>query len=430
MMDEDKIELRSEEFQEMLGAVPSWILRQGIWILAVTIVILLTGSIFFKYPDTITATMKLTGSTPPAKVVARTSGKLSELYISDNQNITAGACIGVIDNPANTKDIFYLKEFLKDIGLNVDTLQNLPTKTLQLGDLQNIYSSFYQILFEYNEYKRTQYLSIKSDIVKSRINQYLKQKTNLQNQRSIVAQKLEIARNKYERDSILTEKGVISKQDLEDTQDQYLQNMLSLENISESIDNVEIQIGQMKESLFDADYTKEDKENTLRTKLRSLITELRTGIQNWELKYLLISPIDGKVSFTDFWTVNQNITADDEIFSIIPVSNVKPFGKAYLPVARSGKVKPGQQVNIRFESFPDDEFGMVKGIVSNISLVPTGDKNNYVVEIELPDGLTTTYNKKLPYNPDSQAQADIITEDVSLLERFFMPLRKILTENL
>ncbi len=430
MMDEDKIELRSEEFQEMLGAVPSWILRQGIWILAVTIVILLTGSIFFKYPDTITATMKLTGSTPPAKVVARTSGKLSELYISDNQNITAGACIGVIDNPANTKDIFYLKEFLKDIGLNVDTLQNLPTKTLQLGDLQNIYSSFYQILFEYNEYKRTQYLSIKSDIVKSRINQYLKQKTNLQNQRSIVAQKLEIARNKYERDSILTEKGVISKQDLEDTQDQYLQNMLSLENISESIDNVEIQIGQMKESLFDADYTKEDKENTLRTKLRSLITELRTGIQNWELKYLLISPIDGKVSFTDFWTVNQNITADDEIFSIIPISNVKPFGKAYLPVARSGKVKPGQQVNIRFESFPDDEFGMVKGIVSNISLVPTGDKNNYVVEIELPDGLTTTYNKKLPYNPDSQAQADIITEDVSLLERFFMPLRKILTENL
>ena len=430
MMDEDKIELRSEEFQEMLGAVPSWILRQGIWILAVTIVILLTGSIFFKYPDTITATMKLTGSTPPAKVVARTSGKLSELYISDNQNITAGACIGVIDNPANTKDIFYLKEFLKDIGLNVDTLQNLPTKTLQLGDLQNIYSSFYQILFEYNEYKRTQYLSIKSDIVKSRINQYLKQKTNLQNQRSIVAQKLEIARNKYERDSILTEKGVISKQDLEDTQDQYLQNMLSLENISESIDNVEIQIGQMKESLFDADYTKEDKENTLRTKLRSLITELRTGIQNWELKYLLISPIDGKVSFTDFWTVNQNITADDEIFSIIPISNVKPFGKAYLPVARSGKVKPGQQVNIRFESFPDDEFGMVKGIVSNISLVPTGDKNNYVVEIELPDVLTTTYNKKLPYNPDSQAQADIITEDVSLLERFFMPLRKILTENL
>lgn len=429
-MEEDKIELRSEEFQEMLGAVPSWILRRGIWILTITVIILLTGSIFFKYPDTITSTMKLTGSTPPAKVVARTSGKLSELYISDKQNITAGTCIGVIDNSAETKDIFYLKEFLNDLSLNIDTLQSLPKKTLQLGDLQNIYSSFYQTFFEYNEYKRTQYLFIKSDIVKSRINQYLKQKANLQNQRSIVTRKLGIAQNKYERDSILTDKGVLSKQDLEDTQDQYLQNMLSLENISESIDNIEIQIGQMKESLFDADYTKEDKENTLRTKLRSLITELRTGIQNWELKYLLISPIDGKVSFTDFWTINQNITAEDEIFSIIPTGNVKPIGKANLPLARSGKVKPGQQVNIRFESFPDDEFGIVKGIVSNISLVPTGDENHYVVEIELPDGLTTTYNKRLPYNPNSQAQADIITEDISLLERFFMPLRKILTENL
>ncbi len=429
-MDEDKIELRSEEFQEMLGAVPSWILRRGIWILTLTVIVLLTGSIFFKYPDTITASMKLTGSTPPAKIVARTSGKLRELYVTDNQYITAGTFIGVIDNPANTGDILHLKEYIKNIDLKFDESHDVPAKSLQLGDLQNIYSSFYQTLFEYNEYKRTQYLSIKSDIVKSRISQYLKQKTNLLNQKSIVSRQLEIARNKYERDSTLTGRGVISKQDFEDTKDQYLQNMLALENISESVDNIEIQIGQMKESLFEADYNKEDKENTLRAKLRSLITELKTGIQNWEMNYLLISPIDGRISFTDFWTINQNVTAENEIFSIIPADSVKPFGKAYLPLARSGKVKPGQKVNIRFENFPDDEFGIVMGIVSNISLVPTGKENNYVVEIELPDGLTTTYNKELPYNPDSQAQADIITEDISLLERFFMPLRKILTENL
>lgn len=429
-MEEDKINIRSEEFQEMLGTVPSWILRWGIWILAVTIVILLIGSIFFKYPDTVTASMKLTGSTPPAKIVARTSGKLRELYVRDNQSVTAGTSIGVIDNPANTEDIFYLKKYIKNIDFSLDTLQKLPPKALQLGDLQSNYSSFYQTLFEYSEYKRTQYLSIKSDIVRSRINQYLKQKTNLLNQKSIVSRQLKIAESKYERDSTLTARGVISTQDFEDSKDQYLQNMLTLENISESVDNIEIQIGQMKESLFDADYNKEDKENTLKTKLRSLITELRTGIHNWELAYLLISPIDGKVSFTDFWTINQNITAGNEIFSIIPADSVKPFGKAYMPLTRSGKVKTGQKVNIRFESFPDNEFGIVKGIVSNISLVPTGEENNYVIEIELPDGLVTTYNNKLPYNPDSQAQADIITEDISLLERFFMPLRKILTENL
>jgi len=429
-MEENKIDIRSEEFQEMLGAVPSWILRWGIWILAITVIILLIGSILFKYPDTITASMKLTGSTPPAKIVARSSGKLRELHVRDNQFVRVGTCIGVIDNPANTEDMFYLKEYINNIDFGLDIFQQLPLKALQLGDLQSNYSSFYQTLFEYNEYERTQYLTIKSDIVKNRINQYLKQKANLVNQKHIIAQQLEIAKDKFERDSVLTNRGVISKQDFEDAKAQYLQNMLTFESISGSIDNIEIQIGQMKESLFDTNYNNEDKENTLKTKLRSLITELRTGIQNWELSYLLISPIDGRVAFTDFWTINQNVVTENEIFSIIPADSVKPFGKAYLPLTRSGKVKPGQKVNIRFESFPDDEFGIVKGIVSNISLVPTGNENNYVVEIELPHGLITTYNKKLPYNPDSQAQADIITEDISLLERFFMPLRKILTENL
>lgn len=429
-MDENNIDIRSEEFQEMLGNTPSWILRWGIWMLAITVVILLIGSALFKYPDTISATMKLTGSVPPAKIVSKTSGKLRELYIKDNQLVTAGTYIGVIDNSAKTDDIFYLKNYINNINSNLDTQREFPPKILQLGDLQNNFSSFYQTLFEYTEYRRTQYLANKSEIVRRRVEQYLKQKTNLLNQKHIIVLQLEIARNKFERDSILTHKGVISKQDLEDTHNQYLQNMLSLENITESIDNIEIQIGQMKESLFDINYNNEDKENTLKTKLRSLITELSVGIEEWEHKYLLISPIDGRITFTDFWAINQNIIAGDEIFNIIPTDSVKLLGKASLPLNRSGKVKLGQKVNIHFKNFPDDEFGIVKGVVTNISLVPTSEGNNYVVEIELSYGLTTTYHKKLPYNPESQAQADIITEDISLLERFIMPIRKIWTENL
>lgn len=48
----------------------------------------------------------------------------------------------------------------------------------------------------------------------------------------------------------------------------------------------------------------------------------------------------------------------------------------------------------------------------------TEDKNNYVVEIELTNGLITSHKKELPYRPEMQGQADIITENMSLLERF------------
>jgi hypothetical protein len=45
-------------------------------------------------------------------------------------------------------------------------------------------------------------------------------------------------------------------------------------------------------------------------------------------------------------------------------------------------------------------------------------------------GLTTTYGKELPYLPDMTAVADIVTEDISLLERFFLPIKKVWTEGM
>jgi HlyD family secretion protein len=68
----------------------------------------------------------------------------------------------------------------------------------------------------------------------------------------------------------------------------------------------------------------------------------------------------------------------------------------------------------------------VNGVVNAISLVPAD--NNYQVEIGLPDGLVTNYNKTLPVTHEMKASAEIVTEDLRLIERFFMPVRKVLKE--
>ena len=102
------------------------------------------------------------------------------------------------------------------------------------------------------------------------------------------------------------------------------------------------------------------------------------------------------------------------------------MGKAQLPIERSGKVKTGQRVIIRFNNFPDQEFGIVNGIVNSISLVPL--ENFYQVDIGLPDGLRTNYGKTLPVTHEMKASAEIITEDLRLIERFFMPLKKVFKE--
>ena len=135
---------------------------------------------------------------------------------------------------------------------------------------------------------------------------------------------------------------------------------------------------------------------------------------------------DGKITFLKYWHENQFVQGGENVFSIVPEDKEELIGKALLPIARSGKVKTGQRVIIRFANYPDQEFGIVNGIVSSISLVP--QDNNYQISITLPKGLTTNYGETLPITYEMKASAEIVTENLSLLERFFMPLRKILNE--
>ena len=431
MNEKNNIELRSEDFQEVLGSVPSWILRWGITLIAVVVVLLLIGSALIKYPDIISAPIVLTGSIPPATITARVSGKLAKLFVQDNQSVCTGDYLAVIDNSADTEDVRTLKAYMKRFNMNIDSLM-LPNKDLQVGNMQTMYSNFYITLFNYMEYKRLLYYPQKIGMNKERILQYEEQYRNLQRQQTLTQEQFILAQSQYRRDSTLYSTGVISKEDLEKSQNSFLQSKLSEENMRSTLNNMQIQIAQLKEQLLDTGHQNIETLNGLQTQLQSLITQLKTEIQTWEISYVLMAPISGKITFTNFWISNQNVSAGDAVFTIIPTDDVQVIGKASLPIARSGKVEAGQKVNIRVENFPENEFGILRGTVKSISLVPAqaGDMTYYTVEISLPDKLTTTYKKELPYLPNMQGQADIITEDISLLERFILPIKKILKENI
>ena len=431
MNEEDKIELKSEEFQEILGAVPPWILRWGITVLAIIVIILLTGSAIIKYPDVIPAQIILTGSTPPATIIAHASGKIKQLYIIDNQYVKSNSYLAVIDNPAQTDHIIELKKYLNNFNPDSDQI-SLPDKNLQLGDLQQLFSSFYSAIFEYTEYKRLLYYPQKKTMTLERIAQYEKQYKTLQNQQRIKEEQFTIIQKQFLRDSLLNAKGILSDEEIETAKNTLLQSLASRENMRSNLNNMQIQIGQLQESLLDTEQQGTEKLNSLLTQLQSLVSQLKTGIEDWELNYVLRAPINGTITFSSYWIENQNVSAGVEVFTVVPDSTYQIIGKAMLPIVRSGKVKIGQKVNIHLQNFPENEYGILRGTVQHISLAPaqTGTAVYYSVEITLANGLITTYKKELPYLSDMQGQADIITEDLSLLERLVLPLKKIIKNQL
>lgn len=304
----------------------------------------------------------------------------------------------------------------------------MDNKNLQLGALQAIFSTFYTVLFEYSEYRRLMYYPQKITMTLERIVQYEKQYNLLLSRQRITDEQFILVKKQYHRDSLLNIKEVISDEALEISKNDYLQSLLSRETMRSDLNSLQIQIGQLKESLLDTGQQDTEKLNGLQTQLQSIVSQLRIGIREWELNYVLCAPVDGTITFTNYWTENQNVSTGEEIFTIVPNDDSPVIGKAQLPIARSGKVKTGQRVNIRLLNFPENEYGILQG---NISLVPvqTAEVIYYTVEIQLPNQLVTTYKKGLPYLPSMQGQADIVTEDISLLERFILPVKKILSEN-
>ena len=142
-MEEGKdIELRSEAVQEVMGQVPSWIVRWGITVLFAVVLTLVVGSFFFRYPDVIEAEMTLTSRNPVTEVVARSSGKVSRLYVSNGQEVKEGLPLAVIENTAVTEDVFRLKKLLARYAEEPERFgYYLLQDVWQLGDIQSSYTA-------------------------------------------------------------------------------------------------------------------------------------------------------------------------------------------------------------------------------------------------------------------------------------------------
>lgn len=152
------------------------------------------------------------------------------------------------------------------------------------------------------------------------------------------------------------------------------------------------------------------------TELLNAVAMLRTALDEWRGLYLLEAPMDGTVAFMQPWKENMLVTQGETLFVLVPPGASVPVGKALLPMEGAGKVHVGQRAVIRLDGFSEQEFGFLEGKVTSISPVPD-EEGNFVLEIALPEGLSTNYNKVLPVLKLMTGTADIITKERSLLQR-------------
>jgi HlyD family secretion protein len=84
-------------------------------------------------------------------------------------------------------------------------------------------------------------------------------------------------------------------------------------------------------------------------------------------------------------------------------------------------------VLLKLPAYPYQEFGLLKGKLDFISQIPTD--SGFLAKIILPKGLNSNQHKTLQYREGLIADAEIITSDRKLIERFFSSLRGLINQN-
>ncbi|MCK8481931.1 HlyD family secretion protein [Psychroserpens algicola] len=421
------LDLRSEEVQEILTRVPHWMIRWGNALFLSLILLLLFVSWFVKYPDIIPSQALITTKIPPQKEYAKITGKLDAILVSDKENVTSSQPLAIIENTANYKDVFKLKEVIDTITFSNSSfyfpIDSIPV--LFLGDIDAQYALFENSYIQYQLNKELQPFSNESIANRYSISELHRRLESLKSQKEINKAELEFKSKDLERNKTLFEKGVISAQAYEDKQLEYAQANRNYQNFESSISQVREGISNAQRTTKGTEINRVKEEMLLLKNVIQSFNQLKKAIKDWEQVYVLQSNIEGQVSFLNYYNTNQTVNQGDLVFTIIPTKNSSYVAKLKTPAQNSGKIEIGQRVNVKLENFPDTEFGVVTGHIENISVLPDKD-GFYLIDVVLPKPLVTTYNKEIEFKHEMRGQAEIVTEDLRLIERFFYQFKEVL----
>lgn len=426
----EKINIKSDEITEILGTPPRWIVRWGITIVFTVIAVVLVGSAFFQYPDTVVSPVIITAENPPAVVIARASGKPAALFVTDGQKVSKGDTLGVIDNPANYRDIFKLSMLITNTSFEelIKGSIKLCSSNFSLGEQQSAFNSFDRAYNELITFNQLNFHQQKVNALEKELKHYEVYFNRLTKQFDLAKADLDIAHKQFSRDSFLFSNKYIPEAEFENATTMLLTKKQALEGSGINLSNALITIERLRQTIIDTHIDYQNQQNKLEGEAESTHRQLVSSLAVWEKMYLLVSPSTGKLSFMSVWSDLQEVKAGDLLFSITPDNLGKIQGRTTIPFAGAGKVKPGQKVNIKLDGYSYLEFGMVQGVVSSVSS-GYNDKG-YPSLIDLPKGIETSYGLQIPFDRELHGIAEITTEEQSVLQRLFSPLKHLLKSKL
>ncbi len=414
--------LRSEEVQEILGTPPSWLTRWGSLLGLITFVCLVFVGYTIKYPDSVESDIRVTSIDPPRRLVAERDLFIADILVQNEDTIQAGQTIIVFRTGAQYRDVLALEQLLNDVDIATDSALlalNIPADLI-LGNIQDGVYNFRDRQQDLRLAQSGRSGRTNDDELRRRIKREQNNILDERKQQEKLSRQIELVEQRLIREQNLLNARRSSIDRVRILEEEKLQYERSLQASESAVNKSEYEIGRMRREI--SNYQAGTRDNSFRASnsLREAYESLRSILEDWKKKNLLISPIDGIVLMDANLRSQQFVLSQTQLAIILPLNPKGIVGRIQLEVQGSGKVQVGQPVIVKFASYPFAEFGAVKGKVIYKGKIPT--ENNIPIEVGFPEGLRTTTGRTLEATQDMIGEAEIITEEkrvlVWIFERF------------
>ncbi|MGB3104284.1 HlyD family secretion protein [Sphingobacterium siyangense] len=412
-------EIHSEELQEIVSKPPAWLLNWGITFILIIVLILLGTSVFIQYPELVKTPVKFNTEDSPKIVSAKISGNLMELLAKDGAIVKSGDYLAYLESTADHGQVIMLMDQLNRLRKNDEKIYNLENliapKELNLGELQDSYQIFYTAYLNYISSGTDGIYQKRRSVIYKELSNVKKQYIKSNQSFDFQKKQLDLAEKEFERYKILAEKKIISPSELQEREILLLSKRQSIPQTEDNLISYQGNILSKNKELNDIENQISEEKKKFFQSLNSFLVDA----ENWKRKYVLVSPISGKLIYGDFLQVNQTIREGQKLF-YINTNNEKYYGELMLPQSAFAKVKNGQKVLVKVRSYPYEEFGYLNGNISYISDILIGDSVLFakLSIVRKPD------DSLIRLKPGIMGDAEIVTEDKSAFKRIWDNLTK------
>lgn len=415
-------ENHSDEVNEIITAVPAWILRRGIMVVFFVILSIILLAAFIRYPDVISTSLKINSLNAPKPVYAKRAGKLMELLLPENKKVEIGAPLAFLESTGSHRDVLKLSTQLKSLRELVLTAKPLSLSLLSpnsnLGELQAAYQNFYQEYVKYLSTQKGGYYQEKRIYLERDLQSIKGLKSQIVTQQKVQLKEYANIEQQYLSYQKLMAKNVISKSEFQEQENKYLSGKYPLQQTETALLNNSVAYATKEKEILDLENTIAEQ----RAKFLQAINSVISDTEVWINQYVVLAPVSGTLGYAGVIQQNQSVAVNQELFVINP-GNTDFFGEIQIPQNNMGKIRIGQRTLIKMHSYPYEQFGMIRGNINYISDVAFRD-SVFIAKV----GFKTFESKdnlhKIVLKNGMLGNAEIITEESSLLQRFYRNIMK------